>query len=99
MLRIFARTNSSLTVDGNTASNSKEKANLLNRYLCSLLRTLPIFLLVMASHTLQCQTLQSLVKLLESLDPSKASGSDSIPTRIAIKFWANEVAPTLTINP
>ena len=35
-------------------------------------------------------------KFLESLDPSKTSGPDNIPTRV-LKLCANEVAPVLTV--
>jgi len=67
MLRISASI-PSINIDGNAVDNSKAKANILNSQFRSVftLRILPIYLIVMASHTLQYQTLQSHVMVYKS---------------------------------
>ena len=47
----------------------------------------------MPDIVIACDSIQ---KLLESLYPSRASGPDSIPTRV-LKLCAKEVAPILTV--
>ena len=48
---------------------------------------------IMPDITVSCDGVQNLIG---TLDPSKASGPDNIPTRI-LKFCAKEIAPILTV--
>ena len=91
-----------LNENGNTVNSYKEKATVLNNKFQSVLTQenttnipncnntpYPIMLDIAVS----CDSVQN---LLETLDPSKASGPDNIPIRI-LKFCANEIAPILPV--
>jgi len=88
--------------DGNTVTSSKEKANILNRKFQSVFTSENTADMpncnndpysAMLDINISCDGVR---KLLESLDPSKAPGPDSIPTKI-LKVCAKEVSPILTV--
>ena len=93
---------SPLNENGNTINSSKGKATVLNNKFQSVFtqeNTTDIPNCDSTPHPIipdiavSCDGVQN---LLETLDPSKASGPDNIPTRI-LKFCAKEIAPILTV--
>ena len=89
-----------LLKDDQTFTDSQDKANILNHYFCSVFShdnnddfpyTGDSPFPNMPPIELQCLGIN---KVLKSLDPSKAAGSDGLPSRY-LKLIADELTPSL----
>jgi len=89
--------------EGNTATNNKDKADTLNRFFCS------VFTKENTQNMPTCEqrrvrselrnidfTRESILKRLQSLNPTKSPGSDGMHSRV-LKELADELAEPLTM--